>query len=200
MSDKKIIYIGVPALVAVLIAVFYYVGGRAPARSPTQQAQRTALEGVSGTNQSAAANVYSNSDFKVVLQYPSSWKPVADKGGFNGKPLYFEGNEGFFGIDAVGTNVAGTVSIDDIVKDIVSDNSNPYGTSPSITSPNTGNIKSRLIVPSSDQPKDKNSETAFVVQYPKPVKIGTDTFLYLMLYGDRAHLGEIASTLQLVGF
>lgn len=193
------VYIGVPVLIVALMAIFYYLGGQAsPVSSTTQPSQN--VESTSPAGGASAAKLYSNSDFRISVEYPSSWKPVVEKGGYNGKPLYFEGTDGFFGIDAIGTNTNEKVAIDDIVKDVASDDATPYGISPSITSPDTGTIKSRLIVPSSDQPADKNGETALIVEYPKPVKIGTDTFLFFMLYGDRAHLGEIAATLQLIDF
>lgn len=190
--EKKIIFIGVPVFAAMLMAVFYYLGNQiAPASSSTEKVP-------AGNGSLPATLLYSNQDFKVSLQYPSSWKAVTDKGGFKGKPLYFKGNDGFFGIDALGANASGAVSVDDVVKQLVSDKSNPYGTSPSITTPDTGEIESRLITPSPDQPPAKNGETALIIKYPKPVTIGTDTFLFLMLYGDKGHLGDIASSLQFI--
>lgn len=188
--EKKILFIGVPALAIVLGAIFYFLGNAAPANPNSAK----------GTSGAGSAREYVNSDFKIVLRYPASWQPVAGRDGFNHVPLYFKGDGGFFGIDAIGTDTSGKVSIDDVVKSLISASGNPYGTNPTVTTPDAGNFKARVVTASNDQPlpNDKTGAAALIVQYLKPVKIGADTFSFFMLYGDRAHLPDIAGTLQVM--
>ncbi len=192
-TDKKVLYIAVPAIAATLMAIFYYFGSQVgPAVSSSAHSK------VSAGAPLPEKRLYSNSYFKISLEYPASWKPVVEKGGFKGKALYYKGDDGFFGIDALGANAKGPVLIDDAVQQLIAETSNPYGKTPLITTPNTGNVKARLIVPSPDQPAIENGKAALIVEYPKPVAIGNNTFLFFMLYGDTSHLGEIAETLKLV--
>lgn len=173
---------------AVLMVIFRYLGNKVtPANSTTEQNQ--IIE--------PTTSLYSNPDFGVSFTYPSSWQPVAGKKKFNNTPLYYGGDDGFFGIDAIGVNSSTKVSIDDIVRQLISDPSNPYGTSPSVTTPNTGKIEARLVAPSDNQPAEKKGEAVLIIQYPKPIIIGKSTVQFFMLYGDRAHLGEIAGTLEI---
>lgn len=190
MGSYKKLFLTAILLAAVLAAVFYYLGNLVPANPNV--AKDESLTGAPATAQ------YLNPDFGISLEYPSSWRPVVGKKEFKKIPLYLGRTDGFFGIDALGASVKGQVSIDDVVKSLVSDKSNPYGTSPSIGTPDTGKIETRMIVPSDNQLPEKNGEAAFVLRYPKPKTIGDNTFPFFMLYGDKAHIGEIINSLKLI--
>lgn len=144
-----------------------------------------------------ALATYTNPDFKVSLAYPSTWQVDPARGAFRGVPLSFRGDDGFFGVDAVG--VVGNINIDGAAKSLTQGDKKSYGLSPSISSSTIAGTDARFILPSPDQPKGKNSEAAIVIQYPRPVEIGDHTYLYFMLYGDKLHLREIARTLRFVG-
>ena len=194
--EKRILYFGVPALAIVLGAIFYFLGSvtapySPPGTNPANQGQlTTTITPIAGTQ------AYYNTDFKIALNYPSSWKPVTGHDGFNKTPLYFQGADGFFSIDAVGADLADTVSIDDVVRALISDTAKPYGSSPTVQTLDA-NFGARLIIPSSDQPAAKNTETSLIVKYPKPLKIGNNTFLFFMLSTDKAHISDIAGSLQI---
>ena len=188
MQSYKKFFLAVILIALALVAVFYYLGNLVPANPNADKNQ----------GEEPATRTYSNPNFGISLEYPSSWKPVVGKKEFRKIPLYYGGNDGFFGVDALGANVTGQVSIDDVVRELVSDKSNPYGTSPSVSTPDEGKIEARLIVPSDNQPPEKNGEAALVVKYPKPKRIGNNTFLFFMLYGDKVHFGDIISSFKLI--
>lgn len=191
MQSYKKFFLIVVSIAVALAAVFYYLGNLIPANPNTDKNQ--------GVGSASPAKLqYLNPDFGISLEYPSSWKPVVGKKEFNKRPLYLGGDDGFFGIDAIGADLTGKVSIDDVVKALISDKSNPYGTSPSVTKPNTGKIETRLIAPSDNQSLEKKSEATLVVRYPEPLKIGNNTVMFFMLYADKAHLGDIAASLKLI--
>lgn len=140
---------------------------------------------------------YTNLDFKISLAYPSTWRVDPTRGAFRGVPLSFKGEDGFFGIDAVG--VVGNINIDGAAQSLTQEAKRPYGSTANISSSTVAGANARFIMPSPDQPKEKGGEAAVVIQYPRPVEIGNHTYLYFMLYADKLHLREIAGALKFVG-
>jgi hypothetical protein len=94
--------------------------------------------------------VYSNQEYHVSLQYPSTW--TADNA-YN--PARYKGDNGFFQISAVdGTSWA----IDQVAESDANHKLKPYGTKPSIVKLDIHGKDARLIKPSDDQPKEEKEQ------------------------------------------
>ena len=150
---------------------------------------------------------YTNPDFKISLAYPSTWQVNLDGRAFNKKPLSYKGGDGFFAIDAlVGADridLVKNIKLDDVARRLAQDPTKPYGSSlKNISHLTVVGVDARLVVASPDQSKEakeKSGGAAIIIQYPRPISIGSHVYLYFMLYGDKLHLREIAGTLKFVG-
>lgn len=177
--DKKKLAILFTVGVLAVVALFFYLNA-----SPILD-QRVELPTLT----------YSNPAFRVSLRYPAHWSSDPEFGSFQGSPLYFSGYDGYFGIDAVGAGA--NISIDDAVDGLAIENpKEPYGSEPSISSTTVDGLDARLILPSPDQPVEAKNEAALLVQYPEPVQIGDNAFLFFMLYGEASYIEKIGETLQ----
>jgi hypothetical protein len=185
-SDKNFFYVVLGAVGIVVAILFFW--------SMQRQTDSTGSPGVPVGEFALQPSLYTNSDFKISLQYPQAWKPDAAKGGFHGVYLAFRGEDGYFGIDAVGAGK--DIPIDQAVRDMVSASGHPYGLNPTETQTTISGMEARLVLPSSDQPPDHAGEAAFIVRYPKPFMIASSTYFYFILYGDKGHIQAIADTLQ----
>ena len=74
----------------------------------------------------------------------------------------------------------------------------PYGLTPTVASTTIAGMEARLIAPSADQPPERNGEIAFVVRYPKPLRIENNGYFFFVLYGDPDHAQSIADTLSFI--
>ncbi|OGZ00232.1 MAG: hypothetical protein A2945_04350 [Candidatus Liptonbacteria bacterium RIFCSPLOWO2_01_FULL_52_25] len=187
-KDKNLFYI-VLFFVGVIVVVFFVLNMRRGTDSEGNPEPSFA--------EIASAPVpYTNPDFKVSLKYPQGWQPDLSKKGFRGNHLSFRGEDGYFGIDAIGA--VADIPIDQAVYDLANVIPPPYGLTPTIASTTVAGMEARLIAPSSDQPPERQGEVAIVVRYPEPFVIATATYFYLILYGDRDNLQTIADTLQFI--
>ncbi|WBW98259.1 peptidase M56 [Oceanirhabdus sp. W0125-5] len=134
-----------------------------------------------------AWKIYNNKTYKISFKYPAEWKP---------NPSYFnkyEGTNGFFQISA---SSGENLSIDDIVKFEITHVSKPYGNNPTIKKLTIQRAEARLIIPSNDQGAEMNNQAGLIVTYPKPIKINSTTYSYLILWADKNHIEEISNSIQ----
>ena len=182
MRNKKLYYVLVAILAVAAVFGFYYL---------YRTAQRL-------QSQPPKPSSYLNEDFKISLEYPSYWLPDFSRGSYKNNPLYFKGIDGFFGIDAIGA--AGILSVEDGARWLASSSLKPYGSKPEISTTTVDGEEAALVLPSDDQPPEKNGEAALVIKYPAPISIASNTFSFFMLYGDKNNIDDIASKLKFIGF
>ncbi|WP_240339721.1 TolB family protein [Halobacillus ihumii] len=131
---------------------------------------------------------YSNEEYKVRLSYPSHWQRVND--------VRYEGTDGFFQISAISSE--GT--IEEVCFAEAFHPLQPYGSMPAVYSAHMHNQQSCFIFPSADQSPEMLGQSAFIIAYPRPVQIQGETYHYFILWADRQHLREIASSLVFLNY
>jgi len=136
-------------------------------------------------------STYANPLLGISFRYPTSWEPDLRYGTIGDLSGRYEGDNGFFGLDAI-------ASSDDIAKitsNLVNHKLKPYGERPTIVTLTAGDQDARVIIPSKDQANDKK-EVALIVRYPKPMRINSSQYNYLLVVADPAHIKVFADTLQ----
>ena len=154
-----------------------------------------AIAGISSPNPSvktqtlARANWqrYNSSTYRVSFQYPRNWKQVKDQ------PERFRGSDGSFFVSAMSTP-----SLQEGCRSLANHRLLPYGSKPKIQSLKIQGESACLILPSADQTREQKGESTLIVRYPKPVRVGSGTYSYFMLYADKQHIVEIAKTLKFI--
>ena len=153
------------------------------ARSPTLLPTRTLTP-----DRLATWVTYTNSAYAVTLRHPATWAK---------DPRYtlpnqerYVGADGFFQVSA-----ASAPSLDVAASNEANHPLHPYGAHPTITTVRFAGQDARLILPSSDQPTEMAGQAALIVLSPKPIRLGSDSYAYLVLWADRGHIQDIASTL-----
>jgi len=130
---------------------------------------------------------YSNAKYKITFKYPSDWKVNKE---FTER---YDGKDGFFQVASISNPI---LSIDKIAEEEGHHIAQPYGSNPKINKLKIQGLETRLILPSEDQPKELKGQSAIIVQYPKPVKIGSLTYNYFILWADKEHIEEIGKTIK----
>jgi hypothetical protein len=130
---------------------------------------------------------YVNKEYKISLQYNKSWKPNTQNG------LSFGGESGFFQISAISGE---GVSIDDVTSAQVHHILKPFGSKPIVSQLTIQGQIARLIMPSSDQPKEYKNEAELIVRYPNAVSFNGDKYLYFVLYADKVNINAIAQSIK----
>lgn len=136
----------------------------------------------------AAWPTYSDAAYRISLQYPEAWKSRPDYGG-----VRYEGPDGFFSLNASSGQGLTLNAVADLE---THQQLQPYGSNPEITSIEVQSQPARLILPSSDQPAETQGQAALVVQYPQPITLEGTRYRFLVLYADRKHIQDLASTLH----
>jgi TolB protein len=137
--------------------------------------------------QPTARKNFTNSVYKVQLQYPANWQKVTEE--------RYEGIDGFFQISALfSEEPINTVCHNEAFHQL-----KPYGSQPRIIPTQIQAQEACFIFPSSDQPPDMKDQAALIVRYPKPIQIADTTYNYFILWADQNHLNEISSTLRFLG-
>ncbi|RCX16613.1 hypothetical protein DFR58_110110 [Anaerobacterium chartisolvens] len=133
------------------------------------------------------SKTYSNTDYHVSLKYPSDWE-------LNPKyTVRYEDKDGFFQISAI--NGEG-LSIDKVTELDTLHKLQPYGSNPQIKELTIQGQEARLILPSTDQPKEMQNQAGLIVKYPTAVKIDNTTYFYFVLWADKAHIEQISKTIS----
>ncbi|MBX4200339.1 hypothetical protein KW790_02680 [Candidatus Parcubacteria bacterium] len=132
-------------------------------------------------------SVYENPQYKISFKYPKDWTLAQNQGTDR-----YQGPSGFFAISAAG----GTASIDDIVESDVTHVLRPYGRTPIIESITVDNQEARIIIPSSDAGGNLNGQAELIVKFPNPIRISGTAYYYFILWADKEHIRDIASTLH----
>jgi len=130
---------------------------------------------------------YSNAKYKITFKYPSDWKVNKE---FIEK---YDGKDGFFQVASISNPV---LSIDKIAEEEGHNIAQPYGSSPTINKLKIQGQEARLILPSEDQSKELKGQSALIIQYPKPIKTGSLTYNYFIMWADKVHIEEIGNTIK----
>ena len=130
---------------------------------------------------------YTNRTFDVTLKYPSEWKRIP------GHNYRYGGNSGFFQVDAT---LGEALNINQVAKNEAEHVLRPYGSKPTITILKVAGQDARLIMPSTDQPKEMKVQATVIVRMPKPTQIGCQRYNYLVLWADKNHIRQIAGTVK----
>lgn len=138
--------------------------------------------------------IYSNPDYRVILRYPKKWVPNLSYGTIDNIPLSYGGDDGYFIINAA----AGNTVLEDVIKNEAYHKAQPYGSSPVIERVNLNGREGAYILPSADQPPSMKGQAAYIVKYPKSIKISNGEYEYLILYVDKSNIKAIAETLILL--
>lgn len=145
--------------------------------------------GLQRTSATSSTNsVYSNPEYHISLQYPSTWTANNVYA-----PARYEGNNGFFQISAFDGK---DWTIDQVAESNANHKLKPYGATPSIVKSDVHGIDARLIKPSDDQPKEQKEMAELVIKYPQPIQINSYTYNYFVLWSDKNHIEQIAQTIK----
>ena len=136
-------------------------------------------------------STYANPILGVSFRYPSEWKPDTTYGTIGTVAGRYQGKNGFFGIDAIATED----DINMIVDEITNHKLQPYGKQPTVFSMKVDRQEARVIVPSKDQISAKK-EVALIIRYPKPIRIQSQDYSYLVVVTDPGHVKVLADTLE----
>ncbi len=170
-----------------------------PASMPVATAQHLSSPPVAATKQSPspvpetanALSVYSNREYHVSLQYPSTWKQSS----LYSTPRY-EGSDGYFELDAAGGTATGTAY--EVAEAAAHHILKPFGSNPSIERLEIAGQEAWMIKPSADQGQQSFPKhlSELVVKYPQAVQIGGNTYCYFLLYADQSHIDAISQTIK----
>jgi TolB protein len=125
--------------------------------------------------------------YKLQLKYPAHWTkpdPLDEEA--------YEGHNGFFNVSGLN---GPKLAVEEAMRSAVGDKIKPYGSDPQIISLKVDGQEARLIMPSSDQPAGQRGQGLLVVRYPTPVKFRSELYHFAVVWADRTHLSDIASTL-----
>lgn len=130
---------------------------------------------------------YTNYAYGVNLRFPPDWRPVSGT-------TYdrYEGADGFFSLSAAGGPGS---TLGEVVSNEVTHPLKPYGTNPTITNLIIDGQPARLIMPSADQDASMHGQAVIIATYPKPMKVGTQDYQFLVFWADRSHIQDMASTI-----
>ncbi|MBX6377481.1 MAG: PD40 domain-containing protein, partial [Clostridia bacterium] len=127
--------------------------------------------------------------YGVALQHPPGWKP---------DPRYpggerWRGTTGFFQVGA--TSGCG-LSVAEVAQREAEHKLAPYGHLYRIEATTAGGREGRLVLPGPDQPPEMEGQAALFVPYPRPWRIGEETYCHLILWADAGHMRLLAQTLR----
>jgi hypothetical protein len=130
---------------------------------------------------------YKNNIYGVSLEFPADWQP-ASSNTFDS----YSGTSGFFSLSV---SSAADSSVSALAKKDTDDIAHPYGSSPTTSSLVVDGQPAILITPSSDQDVSLDGRAELIVEYPKPVIISGQVYMYLILQADKVHITDIARSL-----
>lgn len=133
---------------------------------------------------------YTNYAYGVKLRYPPEWQPAA---GYSYDR--YEGDSGFFGLSAGGVD---DVTIDQLANNEAKHALHPYGSAPYIQRLTIDGQDARLILPSPDQDLSMKGQAELIVEYPVPMKIGSEYYRFFIFWADRANIQDIASSITFI--
>lgn len=125
--------------------------------------------------------------YGVAFRHPSGWTPA---------PGYDERLEGEDGFVALGAIDGCGRTVDEVAQEEAGQRLHPYGSQPTIEAMQVAGRDARLILPSDDQPADMGGQAAVIVPYPSPRPIDGVSYCYLVIWGDKGHVRQIAGTVR----
>jgi TolB protein len=134
---------------------------------------------------------FTSADYAVTLRYPPGW--VRDPRYTLPDQERLTGSDGFFQVSA-----SSAESIDAAADHEAHQMQQPYGSRPTITPLRVAGQDARLILPSTDQPRDMSGQSAIIVRSPQPIRLAGASYPYLVLWVDQAHVRAVVSTLRFI--
>lgn len=147
------------------------------------------LHSISNIQENSKYMVYSSEEFHISLKYPKHWKS---------NPAYserFEGEDGFFTASAA---FSADFSFDEAIELVAYHKLKPFGSNPEIKVTEVQGHEARLILPSSDQPKEYERMASIIMKYPKPIQINGTIYYFFILHADTNHIESIADSLKFI--
>lgn len=124
--------------------------------------------------------------YKVSFNYPQDLEKVMTD--------YYKGPSGFFVVSAINSELP----LDKVCKKEAYQDLKFYGSNPIIKNVEIHDTKACLILPSSDQVKELDNQTALIIKYPKPIIIKDMEYNYLMIWADKGFIQKIADSLTFI--
>jgi len=187
---KPAFWVTVAAVAAVCAATIAFAANPPEGNvNPSENAANSPVNDAYTSEDEASSSgdeAFTSEDYKISLRYPAYWKA---------NPEYtdrFEGEDGFFQVAAIDGD---GMSIDEVAKNDAFHQLEPYGSDPQIINRVIDGQEARLILPSSDQPKEMRNQAGLIIKYPQAVKIGSTVYHYFVLWADEQHIEEIGNTL-----
>ena len=147
-------------------------------------------ENPSDTRYTSNESIYENSEYHIMLKYPSSWIP-----NYHYNPPKYEGYDGYFQIGAImgEGNDLDTVTRYDITHDM-----RPYGLRPTVREITVDGREGRIITPSRDQATQLQELSAIIVRYPEPILFDDEVYKYFILWANETFIEEIGESLRFI--
>ncbi|MEK5039374.1 LysM peptidoglycan-binding domain-containing protein [Sporosarcina sp. FSL K6-3457] len=120
--------------------------------------------------------------FGVNFQYPATWQRVND--------VRYEGDDGYFQISAL----FGSENMDEVCHAEAFQQSMPYGSAPRMIHSQNSYEQTCMILPSADQPANRQGLAVYIAAYPSPMTIDGVNYNYFILWADKEHIEDIAAT------
>ncbi|MBC2581940.1 peptidase M56 [Clostridium sp. DJ247] len=131
--------------------------------------------------------IYLNPDYNIKFYYPEHWVKIP------GYEERYGSNGAFFQISAIS---GGNLSLDQVAGQEAFHQLEPYGSRPVTVSLRIQGQPARMILPSTDQPREMMKQAALIVTYPWPIQIAGKSYEYFILWADVFHIRIIAQSLQ----
>lgn len=162
--------------------------------SPTTAAPATPTAGATSSPATATARwqIYHSATYGVTLRYPASWQLDPRYAGPDRQR--FDGPDGFVELAATDGQSLAAAADREAHQPL-----QPYGAHPTISALQLQGQAARLILPSPDQPAPMQHQAALIIQAPRPIVINGQTYPFLVIWADEAHLRAIAATLRFDG-
>lgn len=170
MDYRRLVPVAFIGFVAILALIFYFFA-TAYNSSPN----------------SKKLDTYSNPQFKVTFNYPSTWNQI---GGYDYDR--YEGEGGFFGVSGGGN---ASTTLEEMTRNAYDHPLKPYGVHPILENVRVDGQQGKLILPSDDQDPSMKGEAQLIVKYPQPITIAGNTYSYFILWADKENIKNIIPTI-----
>jgi TolB protein len=132
------------------------------------------------------SSTYTNCAYKVKFAYPYRWSKIDNE--------RYAGIDGFFQVSVVSSDA----TLEEICSREAHHKLRPYGTHPDISNTTIAGREVCFIIPSSDQTMEMRSQSALIAKYVTPVELEGISYPFLVIWTDKNHLRDIASSLELL--
>ena len=156
--------------------------------SPTASATASPAPSASPT---MAWKTYASPRLGVSLRFPAHWQALP------GYEERYGAADGFVQLSALSS---GGRTLAELCQADAQHTLQPYGSQPQVLPWTAQDRPGCLILPSGDQPEVMQRQAALIAPYPRPLRIGSASYDYLVVWADAEHIQVIAQSLSLSGF